>query len=311
MSGGERTGTAAAESTGTSAVTAVVPARDDATVRALLAALPVAALVFWIYAGVGRELWTTWTTNDNYSHGPLVPAVAALLIVVRRRRLAAIPIRGSWLGLPLLALGCAVEVVGQRSDVFTLQGWSLIIVLTLLGRAWTRALAFPLGFLVFMLTFPPLIVNQLSFALKEVTVRFAQHAAETLGATLLRDGMTIYLAGGELRVENPCSGLRSLLALLATGALFAGLQHGGGWRRLVLFLAAVPVAMAANAIRITALILVGHYVGVPAAGGLVHDVSGYVLYAIALGALLGVRRLLTPRALRRATPSPALPVLAR
>jgi len=284
--------------------------------RTLFAAAPVAALLAWIYAGVLRELWTKWTTNDNYSHGPLVPAVAALLVVARRRRLAALPIRGSWLGLPLIASGCALEIAGLRADVFTLQGWSLIVVLfgvvlTLFGREWTRALAFPLGFLVFMLTFPPLIVNQLSFALKEVTVRFAQRAAEGLGATLLRDGMTIYLAGGELRVENPCSGLRSLLALLATGALFAGLQHGGGWRRLVLFLTAVPVAMVANAIRITALILVGHYVGVPAAGGLVHDVSGYVLYGIALVALLGVRRLLTPRAERRRAALPALPVPAR
>ena len=278
--------------------------------------MPLVLLAVWIYAGVARGLWTTWTTNDNYSHGPLVPLVSAVLIFLRRRRLAALPIRGSWLGVPVVAAGCALEIAGLRSDVFTLQGWSLVLVifglsLTLLGRAWTRALAFPLGFLVFMLTFPPLIVNQLSFALKEITVRFAQHAAESLGASMLRDGMTLYLQGGELRVENPCSGLRSLLALLATGALFAGLQHGGGWRRLVLFLMAVPVAMFANAIRITALILVGHYVGVPAAGGLVHDASGYVLYAIALGVLLLVRRLLTPRAERRPIFPVAIPVPVR
>ena len=288
---------------------AVTPARF------LLLAAPVVLLLAGIYAGAARGLWTTWTTNDNYSHGPLVPVVAVALVVARRRRLAALPVRGSWLGVPVLALGCALEIAGRRADVFTLQGWSLVVVLfglslTLLGRAWTRALAFPLGFLVFMLTFPPVVVNQLSFALKEVTVRFAQRVAESLGASMLRDGMTLYLAGGELRVENPCSGLRSLLALLATGALFAGLQHGGGWRRLVLFLAAVPVAMLANAIRITALILVGHYVGIREAGGLVHDVSGYVLYAIALGALLLVRRLLTPRA-ARPRPPVAIPVPVR
>ena len=272
-------------------------------------------LLVWIYTGVARGLWTIWTTNDNYSHGPIVPLVSAALVFARRRRLAALPVRGSWLGVPVLALGCALQVAGIRSDVFTLQGWSLVVVLfglslALLGRAWTRALAFPLGFLVFMLTFPPVVVNQLSFALKEVTVRFAQRIAESLGASMLRDGMTLYLAGGELHVENPCSGLRSLIALLATGALFAGLQRGGGWRRVVLFVAAVPVAMLANGIRITALILVGHYVGVREAGGLVHDVSGYVLYAIALGALLLVRRWLTPRA-RRPHPPVAIPVPLR
>lgn len=265
-----------------------------------LAAVPVAAVLAWTYAGVACGLWNTWTTNDNYSHGPLVPVVSAVLVWSRRKQLATLPIRGSWLGLPLIAFGCLTQIAGLRADVFSLQGWSLLpllfgIVLALLGRAWFRALAFPLGFLAFMLTFPPVIVNQLSFALKEVTVHFAERAAESLGASMLRDGMTLYLAGGELRVENPCSGLRSLLALFATGALFAGLQQGGGWRRLALFFAAVPMAMMANALRITTLILVGHYAGVEHAGGWIHDLSGYLLYGVALAGLLGVRRLLTPR----------------
>jgi len=280
------------------------------------AALPLLALLVPIYAGLARGLWTTWTTNDNYSHGPLIPLVSAVLVWSRRRRLAELPVRGSAFGLVPVALACLMQVAGLRSDVFALQGWSLPLLLaglslTLLGFAWTRVLAFPLAFLCFMLTFPPVIVNQLSFALKEVTVRFAARAAEILGVTLLRDGMTLYLEGGELRIENPCSGLRSLLALLATGALFAALQPGRAWRRLTLFLAAVPVAMLANALRITALIVVGHYVGVEEAGGLAHDASGYVLYAIALAGLLGVRRLLTPRAPGRPAPRPPLEALGR
>ncbi len=282
----------------------------------VLAALPVAALVAAIYAGLARGLWTTWTTNDNYSHGPLVPLVSAALVWGRRRRLAALPVRGSALGLVPVAVACAMQVVGLRSDIFSLQGWSfpLLIfglVVTLLGFAWARLLAFPVAFLGFMLTFPPVIVNQLSFALKEVTVVFAGRAAEALGVNLLRDGMTLHLAGGELRIENPCSGLRSLLALLATGALFAALQRGAWWRRLALFLAAVPVAMAANALRITALILVGHYAGVEQAGGFAHDLSGYVLYLMALAGLLGVRRLLTPREAGAAPARPALEAMGR
>ncbi|MEO5616608.1 MAG: exosortase/archaeosortase family protein [Candidatus Eisenbacteria bacterium] len=282
----------------------------------LLAAIPIAALLVAIYAGLARGLWNTWTTNDNYSHGPLVPLVSAALIWGRRARLAALPARGSRLGLIPIALACLLQVAGLRSDVFSLQGWSLPLMLgglslALFGIAWTRVLAFPLVFLCFMLTFPPLIVNQLSFALKEVTVHFAERVSEALGVAMLRDGMTLYLAGGELRVENPCSGLRSLLALLATGALFAALQKGSWWRRLALFLAAVPIAMFANALRITALIVVGHYVGVSEAGGAAHDASGYVLYGIALLGLLGVRRLLTPREPNAAPPVPALQAMGR
>lgn len=283
-------------------------------VRALLLAVPLAGLLVVIYARVLHELWITWTTNDNYSHGPLVPLVSLALVWGRRRRLASLPVRGTWLGLVPIAIACGLEIVGLRADIFTLQGWSLPlllfgVVLTLLGTAWARALAFPIGFLVFMLTFPPLVMNQLSFALKEVTVRFAERVAEWLGVTLLRDGMTLYLSGGELRIENPCSGLRSLLALLATGTLFAALQPGRVWRRLVLLVTVIPVAMFANALRITVLILIGHYVGIEQAGGFAHDASGYLLYVLALGALLLVRHLLTPRDDRARPPVSAVEAL--
>lgn len=280
--------------------------------RWLAAAAPVAILLGLAYFRTLAGLWETWTTNDNYSHGPVVPLVSAALIWGRRRRLAALPVRGHWAGLALVALAAAVHVAGIRSDIFSLQGWSLVLMLfglslALLGPAWTRALVFPLAFLGFMLTFPPVIVNQLSFALKEVTVRISTRVAEALGASLLRDGMTLYLDSGELRIENPCSGLRSLLALLATGALFGALQRGAWWRRGLLFALAVPMAMAANALRITLLILVGQYAGVAHAGGWVHDVSGYLLYAVALAGLLTARALLDPE--RRAKSSPPRPPL--
>jgi exosortase len=243
--------------------------------------------------------------------------VSAALIWSRRRRLAAIPVRGHGAGVALVALAAAVHVLGIRSDIFALQGWSLVLMLfgislALLGPAWTRALAFPLGFLTFMLTFPPVIVNQLSFALKEITVRISTRLAEALGASMLRDGMTLYMDSGELRIENPCSGLRSLLALLATGALFASLQRGATWRGGLLFALAVPIAMAANALRITLLILVGQYAGVQRATGWVHDASGYLLYVVALAGILAARALLDPGRGKRPVPErPALEVLAR
>ena len=285
-----------------------------AQTRIWLAALPVAALFALAYGRTFAALWDTWLHNDNYSHGPLVPVVSAVLVWSRRKRLARLPIEGRASGLLLVAAACALQIVGIRTDVLALQGWSALgllfgLSLSLLGAAWTRALAFPLAFLAFMLPFPAVFVNQLSFALKEITVRISTRAAEWLGASLLRDGMTLYLQSGELRIENPCSGLRSLIALLATGALFAGIQRGAWWRRASLFALALPIAVLANAARITLLIVIGHYLGVERAGGLVHDVSGYLLYALAVLALLGARALLEPRA--HEPRPPALEAMAR
>ena len=273
------------------------PSRGAAVLRIVL---PLALLAA-VYFRVAAELWTVWTTNDNYSHGPLVPLVALALAWRRRRDLAAAPLAPDARGLVLVAAACAMLVLGMRSDVFALQEYSLVVMLfglalVTVGARATRVLAFPIGSLAFMLTFPPILMNTLSYALKEITVRLSTRAAEALGVTLQRSGMTLYLQSGELRVENPCSGLRSLLALLATGAVFAHLQAGGWWRRLALLVAAVPIAMLANAVRITLVILVGHYVGVKQATGAFHDWTGILLYAIALAGLLLVRAALTPRA---------------
>ena len=262
----------------------------------VLAALAVAA-----YARTAATLWTTWFTNDNYSHGPLVPLVSAVLVWMRRRELAALPVRPDARGLALVALACALQVVGIRGDVFAFQGWSIVVLLfglslTFLGTALTRALAFPIGYLVFMLTFPPIVVLQLGYALKNLAVELSTRAAILLGANFERHGMSLLFPSGELRVENPCSGLRSMIALLAMGALLGGLTPGPLWRRVVLFLASVPIAILANALRLTTLIFIAERAGVPVAGGWVHEVSGYLVYALSLGGLLALRSLFMRRA---------------
>jgi exosortase len=264
-------------------------------------------LLALVYHRTAAALWTTWETNDNYSHGPLIPLVSLGLVVARWSRLRAVSVAGDPRGVALVALACALQVLGVRADVFAFQGWSLVVMLyglalVFLGARLARLLAFPIGYLVFMLTFPPFLMNRLSFALKEVTVQVAAHAAAALGVTLQRSGMTLWLTGGSLEIENPCSGLRSLLAMVATGTLFAWLLPGSAWRRLLVLLLAVPMAMAGNALRITTLVLVANYVGIRQAVGTFHDVSGYVTYGLSLAGLLLVWGLLRPH---RSRPEPA------
>ena len=162
--------------------TASEPAWSPTPRGVALSAL-VAALFALAHHGTFRELWRVWETNDNYSHGPLVPIASAILIWMRRDKLRALPLQPHAAGIAVVALGCALQVLGLRADVFALQGWSIVVLvfglsLTFFGTAWTRVLLFPLAFLGFMLTFPPGFVNQLSFALKEVTVRLSTTLAE-------------------------------------------------------------------------------------------------------------------------------------
>lgn len=277
---------------------APAPARGRA--RAWIEAAVLGALAVAVYHRTAAALWTTWATNDNYSHGPLVPLTSFALVWLRWDKLRALAVRPDARGLGLVALASAMQVAGVRSDTFALQGWSLLpllfgLSLTFFGMAVTRMLAFPLGYLGFMLTFPPVVMNQLSFALKEVAMRLAIWGAERFGAHPHRVGMILILPAGELRIENPCSGLRSLLALLATGTLFAYIQEGGLLRRALMLLTALPIAVLGNAVRLTALVVGADRRGIAWAAGRFHTVTGYVLYAVALGLLLGLRAWLTPR----------------
>jgi exosortase len=278
----------------------VAASRPRAAGAAWLGVLAVAAVLVVVYHRTGAELWRTWMNDENYSHGPLVPLVSAAFAWRSRARLAAAAQAPDARGLVLVAVACLLQVAGMRSDVFALETYSMLVMafglsLTFLGLARSRVLAFPLGYLAFMMIFPPFLVLNLSYALKEFTVGVATHVAEALGVVLQRSGMTLYLATGEIRVENPCSGLRSLVALLATGAVFAALQPGAPWRRVILFLAAVPLAVVGNAARIALVVLVGHYGDVRTATGAFHDQSGYVVYALALLGMLALRAALTPR----------------
>ena len=282
---------------GTAAV--ALPAEPAVRLQPVLAGTTVALLFALVYHRTLVTLWDTWMTNDNYSHGFLVPIVSLALIVHDRAALRATPRVPDARGLLLVALGCLVQILGVRADLFALQGWSMLavlfgIALTFGGGALTKRLAFPIAYLAFMLTFPPLLVNQLSFALKEIAVAISTRMADLFGVLYQRNGMTLYLASGDLRIEHPCSGLRSLLALLALGTLLAARTRASLPRKLVLFACAIPIAIAVNAIRLTLLIVIAHYFGVKAVDGAVHDTSGYLLYALALVLLLGVQRLLAP-----------------
>lgn len=275
----------------------IAPARTLAWVQALV----LAGLLGAAYARVAASLWETWSTNDNYSHGPLVPLASLALVWLRWPRLRVLEVRPATAGLWLLAAGCLMLVLGVRMDVFALQGWSLLVVLSGLTLAFfgvpiLRMLAFPILYLAFMLTFPPVVMNTLSFALKSLATAGSAGLAQLLGVAMRRDGMQIYFASGELSIENPCSGLRSLIALLATGTLFAYFQRGGLWRRAVVMLAAIPIALAGNMARLVLLFIASDRKGVDWATGRFHDVTGYVMYAVALGLLVLLRGVLTPRA---------------
>ena len=265
--------------------------------RNIAAIVAVAALVVLVYHETLVVLWRTWATNPNYSHGYLIPPVVAFLLWRDRRRYLTARGRGSPYGLVLIGLALLGHIVSIRAGVFMTQGYSLVLLLFGLslffhgGRA-TRTVWFPLGYLVLMLPMPPYMMNVIAFRLKVFAARAGSGIAVKLGIPLARSGMTIHIPAGSLRIADPCSGLRSLIALVALGALFAYLSRGKTWKRVVLFASAVPLAVLANVIRIAVVCVVANIWGIDAALGFFHDLSGLLLFMIAFVGLVTVRKLL-------------------
>ena len=265
--------------------------------RNIAAIVAVAAFVVLVYNETLVALWRTWQTNPNYSHGYLIPPVVAFLLWRDRRRFMEARGRGNLFGLVLIGLALLGHIVSIRAGVFMTQGYSLVLLLFGLslffygGRA-TRTVWFPLGYLVLMLPMPPYLMNVIAFRLKVFAARAGSGIAIKLGIPLARSGMTIHIPAGSLRIADPCSGLRSLIALVALGALFAYLTRGKTWKRVVLFASAVPLAIFANVVRIAVLCVVANIWGIDAALGFFHDFSGLLLFMIAFVGLVTVRKLL-------------------
>jgi exosortase len=204
-------------------------ARADALLAAALAAATAA-----LYAPVLAGMATEWWRNDSASHGFLVPVIAGWLAWRRRGRAAAAARPAAWgvvvvaAGLLLYGLGvlAAVEFLPQLSLLVTLAG----IMFCLWGPRTLRELAFPYAFLFFMVPWPDTLVEFVSFPMQLFSAKSATMLIGLAGAPVSRDGVDIHVAQYTFSVAAPCSGMKSLVALLALAALVAHLLEAQ-WKR--------------------------------------------------------------------------------
>lgn len=251
-----------------------------------------------LYFPVLTRLLHDWDIDPNYSHGYFVPFIAGFMVWTRKDSLQLCPVRPCPWGLALVVLGLLQLFVAWVGSEYFLQGVSLIVVLTgtvltLWGWPRTVFVLLPLIYLIFMIPLPAIIWNTIAFPLALFASKNAVSILDVLGFSVLREGNVITLPSITLQVVEACSGLRSLVTLLALSALVAFLTPMPIWRKWVLFLAAVPVALACNVLRLVATAVLAQYFGPGMAHGFMHDFSGFVVFGLGLGLLLLTAWLLT------------------
>lgn len=241
-----------------------------------------------------------------YSHAVFIPFVCLFFVWRQRKALAQAPmIQSPLLGYPLLMVGCLVLILGDFLGFMTLVHFSLLPVvcglcLLMLGLPATKVLWFPLAFLFFMLPLPYTLVSAVSFQSKILATASAVKLGQLLTLNFVRDGSYVFLGPTDrLMVGEVCGGMRSLIALLAFGALMAYISKTRAWAKLFILLISPVVAIAANVGRIFFLCVIGYFFGSQWATGWVHDASGIGIFAFAFVLLFGVEALL-----RKIAPAP-------
>jgi exosortase len=270
--------------------------------------LVIAGLIAALYGPLLTQMVAQWWQDPNYSHGFVVPLFVGYVLYQRRHKLQHVPLGPNNLGFPLMLGAVVLLLAGTLGAELFVSRSSLLILLAgmlLFFAGWKmlRAVAFPLVFLVLMIPLPALIYNQVTFPLQLLASRLASNSLELIGIPVLREGNVLVLPNYSLEVVEACSGIRSLMSLLALAVAYGYFVEKRLWARITLVLLMLPIAVASNALRVVGAGMVTYFWGPQYAEGFFHFFQGWLIFVSAVACMLLVHWFLSHVALLRRTAS--------
>jgi exosortase D (VPLPA-CTERM-specific) len=257
------------------------------------AALVALAAVLVCFAGFSSalfELVHRWNSQEEYSHGFLIPIVTAWLLWARRDTLRASVGPPSLTGVVLVFLAIAMGIIGELSAIWILSQVGFVlalmgIVLSIGGYSLLQVAFIPIVYLLFAIPLPYFIDAVLTLKLQLISSELGVFFIRLFQIPVYLDGNIIDMGTYKLQVVEACSGLRYLYPLLSLSFLAAYLFHARLWQRVLVFLSSVPIAIGMNGFRIGVVgILVDRW-GTEMAEGALHFFEGWVIF-LACSALL-------------------------
>jgi exosortase len=254
------------------------------------------ALLLLSYASVLWRLVRQWDSDPDMGHGFFVPLVVGFILWQKREELQALPVAPNWWGLAVVLYGgLQLSIATLGAELFLARTAFIVsvvgIVLLLGGTAWVRALAFPLFLLFFMVPIPTVVYNSITFPLQLLASRVSTQALDLMQIPVLREGNVLELAEQKLSVVEACSGIRSLLSLTFLSLVYSYFFESKIWMRTLLFAATIPIAIVANASRVTLTGVLTEYKP-ELAEGFFHTASGWVIFMVALAILILLHQIL-------------------
>ena len=238
-------------------------------------------------------LYDIWNIQPEYSHGILVPPLAAYLVWRERAWLATTPFIGSWAGIPLILAGIVMWLAGELSTIFVIVQYSFLfvfygLVLTLLGWPVFRRLWMPLLVLVFMIPLPAFFSNNLSLQLQLLSSHLGVWLVRLAGISVFVEGNVIDLGVYKLQVAEACDGLRYLFPLMTLTFVVAYFFRAPFWKKALLFLSSVPITVLMNSLRIGVIGITVEQWGPSMAEGLLHEFQGWMVFMFSLAVVFVV-----------------------
>ena len=257
------------------------------------------AVLALLYAPIVKVLVFQWYNDSDYSHGFIVPILSAYLIWERRDKLRQIAKRPSAWGMVVVLGSLGLLFLGSLGAELSLTRLSILgticgLIVYFAGWAVLRAMTFPLAFLLFAIPIPVVVYNEIVFPLQFVASRFATSVLEMLNLfPIMREGNVLVLPHMTLEVVEACSGIRSLMSLLALAAGYGYVVERSVAVRWLLVFVMVPLAIVSNGTRVMITAIMANYVGRKAAQGFMHEFSGWVIFVVATILFLALYSLIT------------------
>ncbi len=256
----------------------------------------ISSLTCILFAKALIDMAHDWWHEPELSQGMLLPPLALFVAWIERSRILSSPATADRRGILLSAFACCMFVLGKLASEFFLMRFSFVILVT--GLIWTfwglkrlRALAFPLLLLAVMVPLPAIVYNSIAAPLQLFASDVASQMAQAAGVSVFRDGNIIQLAGISLGVAEACSGLSCLSALIVGSLLLGYLLCTRKLSRILLLIAAVPLAIAVNVVRVAGTAVLADY-NQAFAMGFYHAFSGWLVFLAGIVVLYAIARIM-------------------
>jgi len=239
------------------------------------------------YGVLVPELVRDWFNDENASHGPLIPLISCYFIWRRREDLKNVQTSPSAWGLVLVFAGLVMLAAGSAGAEYFSMRLSIIPILAgsimfAYGTGAARILALPLAFLAFMVPVPSVLYDSIAFPLKLFVTKVSAALLVGVGIPVLKEGNILMFPDITLVVADACSGMRSMVSLLALSVAFAFIFEFSKTAKAVIILSAVPIAIVTNILRVFITGVLVEYVSTKAADGFFHEFAGMSVFVLAM-----------------------------